>query len=438
MKTKSLSVQYEKSVLSNGLRVVTESHPHTRAVSVGVFVRTGSRHEPTPLAGITHFLEHLVFRGTKRRTGYEISKALDAVGGDLNAYTSREYTVFHAAALQEHLRIALDVALDLVTSARLTGKDTDIERSVILQELQMSRENLEEYIIDSFVTESYKGHELATPILGTEESLEGLRRTDILGHYRKHYVPENMIVSVAGSIDHDQVVEFVERFFKIRPGKAPQARSKKLNQRDSTRMVWGNRVVEFFPRPSEQAHVVVGIPSCPYISKLRFESYLLNDLIGGGATSRLYQNLRERKGLVYSVYSFLQSFVDSGQFMVYAATAPENVMSVLKSVKGELNRIQSRGMTRGELKRYKTQVEGQLLLGAEDLESRMNSLGVNEMVFGHYRPVEEVIDDVHGVTIGSVDDFLGKYFDKRKPSLMVIGDLEAKGALACLEYWDPS
>lgn len=426
MKAYSYKPIFQKTTLSNGIRVVTESHPFTRAVSVGVFVEVGTRDEPIKKAGLTHFLEHLVFKGTKRRSSYELAKVLDAVGGDLNAYTSREYTCFHATSLKEHLPLSLDVVLDLVTGATLGLDDFKKEREVIIQEIQMSKDNLEEYILDVYLEKVFAGNSLETPILGTEETLATLKRTDIVHHYEANFRGPRITVSVAGPVEHDQVAEMVEKAL----GKV--SRHCKQLKRKAPRV---RRVEEYIERPSEQVHLLVGFPSCSYKSKQRFESYVVNDLLGGGVTSRLYQRIREDKGLVYSVYSFLQSFVDTGLFLTYAGTAEKNALPVLKAMKSEFQKFVDHGLKRHDLAMFKTQVKGQILLGAEDMENRMNSLGINEMVFGEYRPIDEVIAEIDKVSLRSITDYVRKYFDMEQVSLMVMGELEPDEALKLLDVW---
>ncbi|MGZ3721288.1 MAG: M16 family metallopeptidase [Bdellovibrionales bacterium] len=405
---------------------MTESHPFTRAVASGVFVEIGTRDENPKKAGLTHFLEHLVFKGTRKRSAYELAKALEAVGGDLNAYTSREYTCFHATSLKEHMSLGLDVVMDLVTSANLGLDDFKTEREVIIQEIHMSKDSLEEYILDEYLEKVFAGHDLATPILGTEDTLKGLKRADVYKHYEANFRGPRMIVSVSGPVEHDQVCEMVEK------GLGKAKRTAGALKRRAPRL---KRVQEFIHRPSEQVHLLVGYPSCSYKSKHRFESYVVNDLLGGGVTSRLYQRIREDKGLVYSVYSYLQSFVDTGLFLTYAGTEAKNALPVLKAMKSEFEKFVEHGLKRTDLSMFKTQVKGQILLGAEDMENRMNSLGINEMVFGEYRPIDEVIAEIDKVSIKSVNEYVKKYFNLDETSLMVMGDLEPDEALKLLDVW---
>jgi predicted Zn-dependent peptidase len=253
-----------------------------------------------------------------------------------------------------------------------------------------------------------------------------LKRQDVVKHYEQNFRGPRMIVSVSGPVEHEQVVAMVEKGL----GKA-RSRAGDLKRR-APRL---KRVQEFIHRPSEQVHLLVGHPSCSYKAKHRFESYVVNDLLGGGVTSRMYQKIREDKGLVYSVYSYLQSFVDTGLFLTYAGTEAKNALQVLKIMKTEFERFVDRGIKRSDLNMFKTQVKGQILLGAEDMENRMNSLGINEMVFGEYRPIDRVIAEIDQVSIKSVNDYVRKYLDLKQTSLMVMGDLEPSEALKLLEVW---
>ncbi len=407
--------------------MVTESHPFVRAACVGVFVEIGTRDEPVKKAGLTHFLEHLVFKGTRKRSSLDIAKALDSVGGDLNAYTTREYTCFHATSLKEHLSLGVDVCADLVQAASLAREDFSTEREVIVQEIQMSKDNLEEYILDFYLEQVYAGHPLGTPILGTEETLSHMKRSDVVNHYRSAFRGPRIIVSAAGPVEHDHVVAMVQK----KLGKLPR-RTKAL-KRKAPRI---KKFEEFIPRPSEQVHMLVGFPSCSYRSSARFDAMVVNEILGGGVTSRLYQKIREDKGLVYTTYSFLQSFVDSGLFLLYAGTGPENTLAVMKAFKSEVEKFIAGGIKDRELEMFKTQLKGQILLGAEDMENRMNSLGINEMVFNEYRPVDEVIRDIEKVSRRSMTDYVRKYFDLDQVSLMVMGDLEPSEALKLMEVWE--
>ncbi len=266
---------------------------------------------------------------------------LEAVGGDLNAYTTREYTCFHATSLKEHLDLSLDVLSDLVTNATLALDDFKKEREVIVQEIQKSKDQLDEYILDLYLEKVFEGQELSIPILGTEETLGSLKRKDIVDHYKAMFRGPRVIVSVAGPVEHEHVVKLIQK----RLGKLPK-RTGDLRQRKPK----VRRVQEFIERPSEQVHLLVGLPSCSYRSEDRFESFVVNDLLGGGVTSRLYQKIREDKGLVYSVYSFLQSFVDTGLLLIYAGRATRTRIRCLRSSRRSLNGLRRTGSPSASLR----------------------------------------------------------------------------------------
>lgn len=428
MKRKAISAYsyipvFKKSVLKNGVRVVTESHPHSRAVSVGIFVDLGSRDETPDNSGIVHFIEHLVFKGTKKRSAFEIAKSMEAVGGDLNAYTTREMTCFHATCLREHFPLALEVVSDLVCTARMNDRDFERERKVIVQEIDMSKDAPDEYGGELFFEKVYGDHPLGASIAGTEESLDKITRRALLQFYRDHYAGQRLIVSVAGAIDHDEVVDQVDRVL----GKIRKSR-KNLKRTKPRYRAFGH----FQNRASEQVHLFMGLPSSSYKDPRRFDSYIVNALLGGGMTSRLYQRVREKRGLVYSIYSYLQSFLDCGTLITYAGTSPENCHDVVEIVMEETDKLRKKPPGKKEIEMYRTQLEGQILLGSEDMENRMNSLGVNELVFQEYRPVEKVISEIHAVDEGSVREYIHRYIRDQKFSFLGVGDLDAEQAHALL------
>lgn len=420
--------QFRKTKLDNGVTLVTESHPYQQSVSVGFFENTGSRDEIQKLMGISHFLEHMVFKGTKKLSTYEIAKSLEAVGGDLNAYTTKEYTCYHAMALKEHLPLCLDVLTELTENALLAAEDVKNERNVIEQEIDMGKENVEEYIFDRFFELAYKKHPLGYPILGTKNSLKNMGSKDLRDYYQARYGGKNQVISVTGAVDHDEILRLLHKL----GGK--NKKIKNVKRVDSKRKApkW-KPFREFEHRDSEQVHILVGFPSCSFVDESRFDSYILDALLGGGMTSRLYQKIREDKGLAYSVYSQLQSFVDCGMLMVYVGTGAEMAEQSLKIIRKEIEKLRKDGVSASTVKFFKTQVKGNILLGSDDMENRMNSLGINEMVFGRYRPVKEIIEEIDKVSVGSVNAYIEKYLDWKKSSLLVMGPCEPKEALRLLD-----
>lgn len=418
--------EFRKTLLSNGARVVTEHHPFSRSTAASIYVDLGTRDEAPRINGAAHFIEHLVFKGTLKRSAFAIAKSLEAVGGDLNAYTSRELTCFHTLSLREHLPLGLDVLGDLVTGAVFDQRDFLKEKEVIFQEISMSAEEIEEYIFDQFLERVYADQSLGMPILGSRESLGRISRRALNDFYRTNYLGSNLIVSVAGDVDHDRVLEIVDQSIGKRKSRSMIKRPRRSRPSQRTFM-------EVIARPSEQIHMLLGFPSGSFKDPLRFESYIVNAVLGGGMTSRLYQRVRESRGLVYSIYSHLQAFSDSGLLMIYAGASEKNAPKVLKIIARELVRLNREGLTQRELNFFKTQVKGTILLGSDDVESRMNSIAVNEMIFGRYRPIESVIEEIDRVTLKSIGEYIDRFLPLKKLSVMLMGDLNNERGINWIE-----
>lgn len=411
---------FNKTVLSNGVRVLTEHHPGTRATSVGFYVPYGTRDEEPDMIGASHFVEHMVFKGTKKRSAFDIVASLEAVGGDLNAYTSREYTCFHATTLKENLSLSLDVLVDLLVSSTFDEEEFEKERQVILAEIDMSADNLEEYIFDLYFERAYGKHPLSRPILGTEESLNGISQKQLKAVYKREYSGAPIIISIAGAVDHDEAVRLVESAFKGQ--KKAETKKKRRTRATSKHFKVCKR------RNSEQVHVLMGQNAAAYKDSHRFDSYILNAALGGGMTSRLYQKVREKKALAYSVYSYLHSFTDSGQLVVYAGTSQELLKKTMDTIYNEFVSIYEKGLTKKEIEFFRRQVKGQISLGADDIDNRMNSLGVNEMVFGKYKPVSEILEEIDSVSQESIKDYMHNFMDPSSFGLYLLGDLEPEVA----------
>ncbi len=396
----------------SGIRVVTETHPQARALAVGIWVETGTRDESPLEAGICHFIEHMVFKRTKSRTAFQIARELEAVGGEINAYTTREYTCFYTQSLRDHLELSLDVLSDLVCRASFDPVDLEKEKRVVLQEIHMAEDNLEDFVFDLYFDKAFGGGPMGWPILGNEETIRNLRRPRLVDFYRRCYAADRLIVSVSGAVDHDDVVKLVERALtpKLRKGAKPGRRKGRLKP--------FRAVVE---KPSEQTHILMGWPAANFRDKLRFEAYIVSTLLAGGMTSKLYQSVREKRGLVYTIYSQLTTFTDCGVMTVYAGTEAGRAKKVIELVLREIDRLRERGISASDLRLYKTQVIGQILLGSDDMENRMNSLGVNEMVFGAYLPVDRIIREIEAVTVESVGAYVRSYLDRRRMGVLLLG-----------------
>lgn len=390
-------IQYHKGKLKNGIRVVTENHPRSKAVSIGIWVLTGTRDEKENLAGISHFLEHLVFKGTKTRTAYDIAKSLEALGGDLNAYTTREYTCFHALVLRDHWKQALDVLSDLVSHMEISAKDFKLEKGVILQEIAMTDESLEELIYDEFFKIVYHNHPLGKPILGSVKSLVEMNQRSVTKYYKDTYSGSNLIVAAAGAIKHEEFIQEVHKKLKSK-GSTPA-----LSHRTAPGWKVGREV---FEKNSEQVHVLFGWPAATYSETGRFDAFIVNSVLGGGMTSWLYQSVREKKGLVYTIQSSLNTYIDAGSILVYAACELGKVKELCEVVSKDLRKLRSKGVSKKDVEMFKTQICGSILLGSDDVDNRMTSLGVNEMVFGKYRSIDEVIKEIESVTADSVNQYI--------------------------------
>nr|BFD67383.1 pitrilysin family protein [Bdellovibrio sp. HAGR004] len=413
--------KFKKSELSNGIRVVSELHPGSRAVSMGIWVLTGTRDETPEVAGISHLLEHLVFKGTKNRSAYQIAKSLEALGGELNAYTTREYTCYHALVLKDHWEKALDVLADLVSNMKLVQKEFDLEKGVILQEIAMSEDSHEDMVYDVFYEQVYGKHPLGRPILGTPVSVARMKQTQVMDYYRRNYTGKNIIISASGCISHDELMAGIQK----------RLGSKKKSELKVTRRVprWLTRrhVVE---KQAEQVHMLLGFPTASFQDKHRFEAVVTNTLLGGGMTSKLYQSVREKRGLVYSIHSSLNTNIDSGMLTIYAGTEAKNARKVGDLISKEFAKIRKQGVTKADVEMCKTQVIGSILLGSDDIENRMTSLAVNEMVFGKYRAVESVIEEIKAVTVDTVNHYIRHELDLDKASGVLLGP-EVKS----LETW---
>lgn len=407
-----MSSAYKKTVLSNGVRVVTEQHSHSNSVSIGVWVLTGTRDEAPDEVGLSHFVEHLVFKGTKNRNSYQIAKSLESLGGDLNAYTTREYTNYHCLVLKDDWKVGLEVLADLVGNMKISKKDFELEKKVILQEIAMSDDTPEDIIYDYLFEGVYKNHPLSRQILGKSFTIEKMTQKKVFEFYRRFYQGENLIISAAGSVDHDQFVIQCQKFFRNR--------KKYIGQTKRRAPRW-KVCRDIYEKDMEQAHILMALPATSFHDKYRFEAFILNSLLGGGMTSRLYQAVREKQGLAYTVFSGLNTNVDSGNLTIYAGTDTKNVKKVIGIIRDEMLKIKKQGFRAADLKLFKTQVRGQLLMGSEDIENRMSSLGVNEMIFGDYRSVEQVIQEVEKVSLESMQVYIDEHFDLSKVAVVLMG-----------------
>ena len=413
-----------RTVLPGGIRVVTEAVPGVRSVAFGVWVGVGSRDESVTLSGASHYLEHLLFKGTKRRDALAIASALDEVGGELNAFTAKEYTCYYARVLDADLPVAVDVVCDMVLSSVLSTREVDNERGVILEEIAMHDDDPGDQIHDLFADLIWPTDPLGRPVLGSVESIATMSRGAIAGHYRRRYRSDQLVITAAGNVGHADLVRLVKRALasiEVDDSLAPAA--PRAARRRSPAFTVGTAVRS---RPTEQANLVYGLRGLARLDDRRFALGVLNAALGGGMSSRLFQEIREIRGLAYSVYSFASHYADTGVFGVYAGCHPDRAPEVVELCRDQLARAASAGIGVDELARGKGQMRGGLVLGLEDTGSRMSRLGKAELVYGELMTVEEVLARIESVTLddvrGVAHDLLGG-----TGSLAVIGPYAETG-----------
>ena len=407
-----------RSVLPGGVRLVTEAMPGVRSITVGVWVPVGSRDESPALAGTSHFLEHLLFKGTSSRTALDIAKAMDAVGGEFNAFTEKEHTCFYATVLDRDMALAIDIVADVVLNATVTAKDIDIERSVVLEEIAMRDDDPADLVHDEFAAALFGDTPLGRPILGTVESIEALTRRQIAGYYRRRYTTDAMVVSVAGNVEHADVLALMRKAFagRLDPGLAPQP----PRPAGAERWTGPARAVRVVEDDTEQANVVLGTHGVSRHDPRRWAVGVLSSALGGGMSSRLFQRIREERGLAYSVYSFGGSYADAGQFGVYAGCQPGKADEVLRLMTQELDLAASGDLTDEEIERGKGQMRGGIVLGLEDSASRMTRIGRNELTYGDILGVDQLLERIDAVTATEVADVAAELLSQRR-CLTVIG-----------------
>jgi predicted Zn-dependent peptidase len=419
----SVTSRVRRTVLPSGLRVVTEQMVGTRSASIGVWVNVGSRDETPALHGCSHFLEHLLFKGTPERTAMEISVALDAVGGEFNAFTTKEYTVFHARVLDEDLGTAVDVLGDMVTASTITEADVEAERDVILDEIAMHDDDPDDVVHNLFAHQAWGDTPLGRPIAGTEASITAMTRAQVHRFYRRHYTPGNMVVSVAGNVDHADVVRQVKRAFGRQGFLEGEATPTPPAQSERARQVHPGQARTV--RPQEQVNLVLGVKGMTRTDPRRYALGVLNTALGGGTSSRMFQEVRERRGLAYSVYSFASHHADAGVVGVSVGCLPGKYDAVLETVRGELAKVAADGITAEELQRGKGQLKGGLLLGLEDSASRMSRLGKAELVYDELLTIDEVVRRIEAVTLDDVATLARDLFTQPE-MLAVVGPAKSK------------
>ena len=406
-----------KDLLANGIRVVTEAIPHVRSVAVGIWVETGSRVEPESRGGISHLIEHLVFKGTATRSAEAIAGAIDSVGGQMDAFTGKEHTCFYVSVLDDHLALAVDLLTDILMHPLFAAADIEKEKSVVFQEIKMVEDTADDLVHDLFAERVWAGHPLGRPILGRWDVVRDLGRDVILSHFEEEYAPARIVVAAAGHLEHAQVVDlFASRFDGFRR----QAVARELTPPTL------HAGVHMVHKPLEQVHLVVGFPGLAENAPERYALYLLNDVIGGSMSSRLFQEVRERQALAYSVHSGAQSYHDTGLFYIYAGTDAANFAKVVKALMKELRALKKDGVRAEELRRAKEHLKGSLMLSLESTSSRMNRVAKQELRFGSFFSLDEMLGAIDGVQPPEVEALISRILDEQQLSLLTLGPIDRR------------
>ena len=414
-----------RTVLPGGLRVVTEFLPAVRSVALGIWVGVGSRDEDLAHAGATHYLEHLLFKGTSRRTALEISAEMDAVGGEMNAFTAKEYTCYYARVLDADLPLAVDVLSDMVTSSLITPKDVDAERNVVLEEIAMNEDDPADTVHEAFSARLYGDTPLGRPILGTVDSINAITREQIFEHYQARYTPEHLVIAAAGNLDHNVVVELVKQAFGGALDREAQPAAPRVD--GAPYLSAGGPGTKLVFREIEQANLMLGCAALARTDPRRFALGVLNAAFGGGMSSRLFQEVREKRGLAYSVYSFSAQHADTGMWGIYVGCLPSKADEVLAICNEEIARVIDGGLTDAELARGKGQVRGSIVLGLEDPSSRMSRLGKSELVYPRLEPVDEILAEIDAVSHDDVRAVAVEVLSRPK-TLAVVGPFDSEDA----------
>jgi predicted Zn-dependent peptidase len=416
-----------RRVLPNGLTVITEQMSHIRSVAIGIWIKAGSRDEDTEWNGISHFVEHMVFKGTENRSAEEIARQVDSIGGNMDAFTAKECVCFNIKVLDEHLPVAMEVLSDLVLHPVFATNDIVRERGVILEEIKMDQDN-PDYLVHEIFTQSFwKDHPLGKPILGTRETVKKFERPIVSDFYRHRFAPENVVVSAAGNLKHQEFVDLVAKYFQhMKPVKngyhsQPPEVFSRINLRNKKSL--------------EQVQICLGVPSHPIAHEKRYASYVLNTLLGGGMSSRLFQNIRERQGLAYSIYSDLNPYRDTGCMCVYAGTSRESAAKVVECVIKEFRDLKAGPVPDEELRRAKDQLKGSLMLSLESSTARMSNLARQEMYFDRFYGLDELIERIEAVTAEDLKQTAEQFFRTEQIAVTILGNLSGlkltREQLAC-------
>lgn len=412
----SIVREVESTVLPNGVRVATETMPHVRSVSAGIWIGTGARRESAAQNGISHFIEHMLFKGTTSRSAEDIARLVDSWGGNLDAYTAKELVSYNCKVLNDHLPVAFEVISDLVLHPLFDPADIEKEKSVILEELKMEVDNPEYLVHETFTRNFWKNHPLGRSILGSKTTIRSFSRDVVDSYYRRIYEPRNIVITAAGRLEHRQIVDLAVKYFGDL--QTPAVFEQEAIPKPAAPLILKNK------RSLEQVHLCMGVPAYPLAHERRYGSYLLSTILGGGMSSRLFQNIREKHGLAYSVFCELQLFRDTGCLAVYAGTSLSTARQVIEMTMNEFRRMANESVPDEELKRAKDHLKGSLALSLESTSSRMSNLARQELFFGRFFSVDEMVESIDRVTSDEVRLIAQDFFAGRQVGLTVLGRLD--------------
>lgn len=407
---------YKKHRMKNKIRIVTEEISHVNSVSVGIWVKVGSRNEERRNNGVSHFIEHMLFKGTEKRSAKEIANTIDKIGGQLNAFTSKESTCFYAKVLDSHFDIALDILADMFLNSNFAKEDIEKERGVIIEEINMYEDSPEELVHDLFSQAVWSSNPLGMSILGTEESLNNLDRDKIIEYYNRNYIPENVVISVVGNIKHEAVINKIEKYFGNLTGAENKASNIEIPVFIPTKITKNKN--------TEQVHLCLGFNGMETYNELFYPMLTMNNIFGGAMSSRLFQKIREDKGLAYSVFSYPSSYLDCGLFSIYAGMKPTQLKTVTEIIMQEIHDIMKKGLTQEEVFDSKEQMKGSYMLGLESTSGRMISIGKSELLHNKIQTPNEVLEKIDEVNMNSVNNAIRQIFNLDKIGGAVIGPLE--------------
>jgi predicted Zn-dependent peptidase len=405
---------YRKDTLSNGIRVVSETLPKSRSVSIGVWVKVGSRHESPELGGVSHFIEHLFFKGTEKRSAKDIAIEMDSLGGEMNAFTSQETTTYYAKVVDEHLPVVIEILADILLGARFDPVEMEKERKVILEEIKGVEDTPDDYIHELFTNTVWPDNSLGRPILGTRDTIKSLKHDDIISYIGKYYHPKEIVISVAGNFEHARLIELLNQHFGklARPG---------VSKNESAPAF--THAVSVKKKQLEQVQLCLGCRGLYYTHEDRFVLSALNTVLGNSMSSRLFQEVREQNALAYSIYSYVTSYRDTGLLTVYAGADPSNALEVTRLVMKEFKKIRDEGITAAEELRVKNQIKGSLILSLESSNSHMSRLARQEIYFGKYLSMDDIIKGVEKVTAEQVQRLARQLFTQENMALTILGPL---------------